>query len=526
MNEDSLQNLLKQVSLINSKYEDIAKITGENFNIFNILGVRSDEVKHSKFLAELLNPKGSHDQGDVFLKLFVDMLRSTLKDTENNNVKIEIDCSSAHVVKEKSVGKIDANYTEGGRIDILINDKKNTIVIENKIYADDQEYQLGRYKKAYPNATIIYLTLEGSPPSNDVKELKEQVDFHLLSYKTDIISWLEECKLKSASFPILRETIVQYINIIKNLTNQLNSNNMSIEVSNTILSSEQNFKAAKSVIDGFQSAKNDLLNKFWDEVLVSLLQIFSFHMPPCFTKKKDVLHIPTQRDQNKGAIFTVEPLNGKHWKDDYNKLFISIYSDHIDKQLDNYGPNNKFKSTKKLEYDFDDYSTLQKILPGTTTRKEVVEEITNEISAFINNRDNIHLLYGTKLEVIDKILDLRNKVAHATGNQKWWNWRGEILVFWDFIYDSKKIGIESKFTEVDNTFSSFEIKITTWDVEALKFYKEDLKKYFPDNSIIEVEGRGYLHIGSFDSNDEKGIISKLKECYDILSIIIAKKISK
>ena len=71
--------------------------------------------------------------------------------------------------------------------------------------------------------------------------------------------------------------------------------------------------------------------------------------------------------------------------------------------------------------------------------------------------------------------DLCNKVAHATGNQKWWNWRGEILVFWDFIYDSKKIGIESKFTEVDNTFSSFEIKITTWDVEALKFYKEDLK---------------------------------------------------
>ena len=57
MNEDNLQHLLEKVALINTKYEDIAKITGENFNVFNILGMRSDELVHSKIIAELLNPK-------------------------------------------------------------------------------------------------------------------------------------------------------------------------------------------------------------------------------------------------------------------------------------------------------------------------------------------------------------------------------------------------------------------------------------------------------------------------------------
>ena len=64
-------SFLERVTSINKKYENIAEITGENFNVFRILGLSSSEVRtHSAFIAELLNPKGSHNQKQIFLKLF------------------------------------------------------------------------------------------------------------------------------------------------------------------------------------------------------------------------------------------------------------------------------------------------------------------------------------------------------------------------------------------------------------------------------------------------------------------------
>ena len=61
-----IENLLIQIGAINKSYEKIAKLTGENFNIFEVLGLTTNEVRtHSAFIAELLNPKGSHDQNEV-----------------------------------------------------------------------------------------------------------------------------------------------------------------------------------------------------------------------------------------------------------------------------------------------------------------------------------------------------------------------------------------------------------------------------------------------------------------------------
>lgn len=55
---DMIQNLLTQVHTISEQYEKVAQATGENFNIFKVMGLQSSEVRlHSKLLAELLNPK-------------------------------------------------------------------------------------------------------------------------------------------------------------------------------------------------------------------------------------------------------------------------------------------------------------------------------------------------------------------------------------------------------------------------------------------------------------------------------------
>lgn len=205
---------------------------GEYFNIFEVLGLSSNEARtHSAFIAELLNPQGSHGCGYVFLKDFAArFLQKSFTAEELEKAKVDV---------EKSIGFKNDDASEGGRIDILIIIGKTMIIIENKIYAQDQEKQLLRYRnyaKSLINKNILtdyqllYLTLRGNEASevSTNGELKPGEDYKTISYSHDILSWLEHCKEKSVDKPLIRETIKQYINLIKELTNQ-NMENMQKE---------------------------------------------------------------------------------------------------------------------------------------------------------------------------------------------------------------------------------------------------------------------------------------------------------
>lgn len=225
---NKIQYILNNVALLSKKYEDIAKITGENFNVFSIMSMENDErYTHSAIIGELLNPKGSHGQGSVFLKLFfeeITILKSFALDFEN-----------AKIILEEHIGIIDNEYIKGGFIDIVIKFNNNIIVIENKIYANDQKNQLVRYKNHYPNCTLLYLNLFGNEPSNESKgDLVLNEDFHIISYQNEIFNWIEKCYKEAVEQPTLRETIKQYNNILKKLTNQTTNDKMSEEIINLI----------------------------------------------------------------------------------------------------------------------------------------------------------------------------------------------------------------------------------------------------------------------------------------------------
>jgi hypothetical protein len=127
---------------------------------------------------------------------------------------------------EYDIGAISEDYKEGGRIDILIRDKNGkTIIIENKIYAGDQPWQLFRYNKfAEKNCTngnyvLLYLTLDGHHPSEESTGGRIEVDYFCISYKKEIMYWLNQCIGIAALHPSIRETISQYQT---NLTEALN----------------------------------------------------------------------------------------------------------------------------------------------------------------------------------------------------------------------------------------------------------------------------------------------------------------
>ncbi|MBE7687450.1 PD-(D/E)XK nuclease family protein [Tenacibaculum finnmarkense] len=249
-----MKNLLKKIAEISNKYENLAKVSGNNFNIFNVINLTTDEVRlHSKFIAELLNPKGSHGQDDVFLNLF----------TKKFNIKMDTEIALVEV--EKPVGTVTA--TTGGYLDIFISDNKgNAITIENKIYASDQENQLVRYYNYNPN-NLFYLNLFGDDPSeNSCGKLKIGDDFKIISYQSDIIEWLTNCRKEAVELPLLREGITHYINLIKILTGQSGTTKMNTEISHYIASSADNLKQASLIEQNMTTAKVEIQWLFWQSL--------------------------------------------------------------------------------------------------------------------------------------------------------------------------------------------------------------------------------------------------------------------
>ncbi|MDD2577713.1 MAG: PD-(D/E)XK nuclease family protein [Bacteroidales bacterium] len=242
-----IKNLLNQVAIINKKNEEILDATGGRFNMFKICGVNHYENTHSAIIAEFLNPNGTHGLKSKLLECFIETLG--IKDFNSSKASVKTE-----------------HYTGDGRIDILIEDNQHkAMIIENKIYAPDQSEQLKRYdryaQQQYKNGyQILYLTLDGQEAS---EQSGEGVDYVNISYETDIINWLESCVSIATRYPIVRETIIQYINHLKQLTNQDMSTKNEEEVTE-VLSKIENLKAAKAICQNYLATFETLAKKYFN----------------------------------------------------------------------------------------------------------------------------------------------------------------------------------------------------------------------------------------------------------------------
>ena len=200
----------------NNEIKEYERAQGNSFNIFNVLGMTSNEVKlHSALIAELLNPDGSHGMKDKFLKAFIEVL-----DISDFNLKTK----SASVEKEKDIGR--KTQTTGGILDIMITDAHKVIIIENKIYARDQDNQLLRYKnfaKKFEDYKLYYLTLHCNNAKDSSLGLYSSMshdDYECISYEKHILEWIDRCIEISSEKPLVNNTLIAYKNLIKQLTHQ------------------------------------------------------------------------------------------------------------------------------------------------------------------------------------------------------------------------------------------------------------------------------------------------------------------
>lgn len=284
---DKIRSLLTQVAIISKKNEEILDATGGRFNMFRICGVNHYENTHSAIIAELFNPNGTHGLKSKLLRCFIDRLDKL--DFLNFNSE------KARVYTEYS--------TEEGRIDILIEDDQNkAIIIENKIYAKDQPEQLKRYNKyarKYKNGyQILYLTLSGNDAS---VQSGEGVSYLSISHAIDIINWLEKCVAIASRFPIVRETIIQYINHLKWLTNQDMDTKNKEEITE-ILSKIENLKAAEVIYQNYNQVFEDFSQKYFNPKMEKFAEQNSLEY-----------HYEYSKDSHIRFYFTNPDWQGKYW---------------------------------------------------------------------------------------------------------------------------------------------------------------------------------------------------------------------
>jgi hypothetical protein len=224
----------------------------------SLIGQESREMTHSAFIAALLDPKGVHGQGTLFLRSFVEIFVPSMVDS--------IDYESVKVEVEKSLGEEDVDKFDNqisGRIDIYLEDKNNNvIVVENKIYAPDQPKQIARYWYYTRSANlreVIYLTLDGHWPSSLSLDDVSQSHYIVCSYSQHVIQWINSCLVKINNQPALRALIEQYIQVLSNLTDEY-------KAAEYIASSYDTMKAALLAQSGIEIARQKVITEFLEEI--------------------------------------------------------------------------------------------------------------------------------------------------------------------------------------------------------------------------------------------------------------------
>ena len=177
----------------------------KNPNIFQILRITKNEIRHSNFLSWLLDPNQSHKLGDIFLKRFLREVFSSDKFGDLDQVDVEgMDLSKVEIQREWK------------NIDILIKLENVVVCVENKVLSKEHSDQLRRYKEIienqFPNhhQTFVFLTPEGTT-SEDESDTYEPISYEFIVESLDrIISVYGESLNEQ-----VKNYIKDYITIIK-----------------------------------------------------------------------------------------------------------------------------------------------------------------------------------------------------------------------------------------------------------------------------------------------------------------------
>lgn len=220
-----INEFAKDITCLNPIYEELSDI-----NFFEILKIDQMEIRHSNFLAWLLDPSSPSGIGDKLLKkLLMFCIGNNNKNPQAKNyldaIKIELmDLDDVIVEREYAI-------TKKRHLDLLLYSEENDfcICIENKIYSKQRNNQLSDYytdveafaKKPTPtnqNRFIYnnryYILL--SPTGIEVEDEEDMNNWMALSY-ADVYDWIQElAKTYAENMPQKAKALIDdYLNALQ-----------------------------------------------------------------------------------------------------------------------------------------------------------------------------------------------------------------------------------------------------------------------------------------------------------------------
>lgn len=419
MKEDQIRNLkalLQRLDVVRDKIT-ARKEGKENFNIFTCLMKYSDEENlHSRFISSILAPKGSHGLGFAPIDIILKTLNSSF---QYNQETIEVLPSFS-------------NWSEYKEIDILLIDRrtKYAIIIENKIYACDSNHadegQLECYyrriieedKIPQENVEVYYLTIDGHEPSEEsvstsskYKDLPDIV--RCITYGNEITQWLQQCMQIACNKPYIRETIAQYINLIKEMANNTEIEDR-LEILKIISKNDDTLASAKLLFDNYKHIQwhtiFDLFNDFYSELEKRGYSIASKvensmiddivhggpkkrqQYPEFSVKNKDGLEITIGCDYNDWFYFGLYTKENKSLDKMKIKELLQSYQNYdSDFSIDKNWIFTRYFDVPENYYvniwDFSHNGTFRIIKPDT--RRETIKRYLDDMENFLYKEMNI-----------------------------------------------------------------------------------------------------------------------------------------
>jgi PD-(D/E)XK nuclease superfamily len=262
---EQFRRLFQMLREAQHRADERAKVTHERFNVFTTLLDPHDEVRlHTRFLHCLLDPKGCHDCGHIFLDRFFDTLAENPGRDHGDNpapLKLPSDSDSWNVERESPQGDF-------GRIDLLLVQKEVGfgIAIENKIYAAEGNNQIGAYadflkNEFRTNAAMLYLTLDGRK-----SETSGGKPYVRISYADHIVNWLDRCLQVTYDIIPVNQVILQYRAVVRRLTGRTIEAESMKPIVKFIKQNPDIIRFRKQLVSGVEEARVVCLDELADKL--------------------------------------------------------------------------------------------------------------------------------------------------------------------------------------------------------------------------------------------------------------------
>lgn len=245
-------NLMNEVQTLRVLYDKLKRQKGENFNVFLITGIGERETLFCKMIHDLLNPKGSHGQNNLYLRLFVqEVLKLPFEEEDYDTAIVE----NEFVIDDKR------------RIDLIIRTKNYIIPIEVKIYAGDQPKQCEDYAKWAKNSQLYYLTIDGREPSAGSMGALDVKEVQCLSFKEHILSWLQRCVTQQATVEIaaIREILLQMMDAIRHFSGLIGDEEMQ-ETLTIVMRNKDTMLNARFIKEAYEKSRGEMIRKVFDRL--------------------------------------------------------------------------------------------------------------------------------------------------------------------------------------------------------------------------------------------------------------------